>query len=533
MRGLQLLVIVLHVVTAVALPDYPCGANLTARGEDHKFDPCVNTSAFILLHPCQGFIESNTTLPSAECCASVHDAWLQFPACFCRVTFFEHGFGGDSQPRFRARPLLCNLTADLCNLCPAYLYPQQSGIRLHTKNTAALVTIIIGVALTLVLCLSLVHWRKKIFSRNFQNDKYIEHYKSIRSIEGKPTIFPYSVLKAATNNFDPNNKLGEGGFGSVFKGVLPDGMEVAVKKLSAKSQQGNDEFLNEVTLITGVQHRNLVQLRGCCLKGQERLLVYEYLENRSLYQALFNAPVIYVLDWSTRMKILEGTARGLAYLHEGCHTRIIHRDIKASNILLDKDLNPKIADFGLARIFSENDTHVSTRVAGTAGYLAPEYAMRGQLTEKADVFSYGIVALELVSGRPNLDFHVQSYATYILDWAWQLYEEDKLIHLLDPNTTWSNDSIEEAIRVIEMALLCTHSRATLRPTMTSVVSILTGGSEVLIPKVARFDVRDYADLGFQFSDLGISPRDESGLPSSISLSSQYTDSSNVSTLEPR
>lgn len=285
------------------------------------------------------------------------------------------------------------------------------------------------------------------------------------------------------------------------------------------------------------------------------------------------------------MKILEGTARGLAYLHEGCQTRIVHRDIKASNILLDKDLNPKIADFGLARIFSENDTHVSTRVAGTAcvqrprspspyetvestiflltfagvcrGYLAPEYAMRGQLTEKADVFSFGIVALELVSGRPNLDFHLQSHAAYLLDWvrleffqskfqrifelftmllvtqAWHLYEESKLIDLLDPTISWCDASIGEAISVIEIAMLCTHSRAALRPTMTSVVSMLTGGSEVVVPKLSRFDARDYAELGIKLPLSGNSSiRDSSNVRSSTSHNS-LTDNSSVSVLEPR
>jgi serine/threonine protein kinase len=305
----------------------------------------------------------------------------------------------------------------------------------------------------------------------------------ILKIEGKPTLYSYNVLKTATKNFHMASKLGEGGFGAVYKGVLPDGTEVAVKQLSISSRQGQEEFFNEVMLITGVQHRNLVKLRGCCLKGDERLLVYEFLANRSLHQALFDETQAMKLNWPTRLKILVGTARGLAYLHEGCQTRIIHRDIKASNILLDKDLNPKIADFGLARLFQDSQSHVSTRVAGTVGYLAPEYAMRGQLTEKADVFSFGIVALELVSGRGNLDLRLPPEMAYLLDWTWHLHENKRLKDIVDPTLLGDEYSEEEAMRVVDVALHCTQSVGTMRPTMTRVVELLTHGADAEIPEV--------------------------------------------------
>ncbi|XP_024362793.2 probable LRR receptor-like serine/threonine-protein kinase At1g56140 [Physcomitrium patens] len=305
-------------------------------------------------------------------------------------------------------------------------------------------------------------------------------------IERRPTLFAYKELKGATKNFHINSKLGEGGFGVVYKGVLQDGSEVAVKQLSTKSRQGNKEFLNEVTLINRVQHRNLVKLRGCCLKDHERLLVYEYLENKSLHQALFDPEKRLHLNWSTRVKILLGTARGLAYLHEGCQTRIVHRDIKSSNILLDKDLNPKIADFGLARWFREDQSHVSTCVAGTVGYLAPEYAMRGQLTEKADVFSFGIVALEVVSGRSNFKSRLRPEEAYLLDWTWTLHEEGNILAVLDPSLMETQPlPEEEVIRVIEIALLCTQSVASMKPSMSRVVSMFTGESEVTTSNVMK------------------------------------------------
>jgi len=214
-------------------------------------------------------------------------------------------------------------------------------------------------------------------------------------------IFKYHILREATSNFKAENKLGEGGFGSVFKGVLPDGREVAVKRLKIGSRQGNAEFLNEANLISRVQHRNLVKLLGCCVECSERLLVYEYLQNSSLDKIIFDTTKGHSLKWSERYEIIVGIARGLAYLHEQSVIRIIHRDIKASNILLDNKQKPKIADFGLAKLFAEDESHVSTRVAGTLGYMAPEYALRGQLTEKADVFSFGVLLLEIVSGRKN------------------------------------------------------------------------------------------------------------------------------------
>ncbi|KAK4594663.1 hypothetical protein RGQ29_018381 [Quercus rubra] len=294
-------------------------------------------------------------------------------------------------------------------------------------------------------------------------------------IDAKTFTFSYAELKTATEDFIPDNKLGEGGFGPVYKGTLNDWRVIAVKQLSVTSHQGKNQFLTEIATISAVQHRNLVKLYGCCIEGDKRLLVYEYLENKSLDQALFGKRILN-LDWSTRFDICLGVARGLAYLHEESRLRIVHRDVKASNILLDSDLIPKISDFGLAKLYDDKKTHISTRVAGTIGYLAPEYAMRGHLTEKADVFAFGVVALDLVSGRPNSDSSLEEEKIYLLEWAWQLHEINCEVDLADSKLSEFNE--EEVKRLIGVSLLCTQASPTLRPSMSRVVAMLSGDIEV-------------------------------------------------------
>ncbi|XP_060187387.1 probable LRR receptor-like serine/threonine-protein kinase At1g56140 isoform X1 [Lycium barbarum] len=294
-------------------------------------------------------------------------------------------------------------------------------------------------------------------------------------IDTRPYTFSYSELRAATGDFSISNKLGEGGFGPVYKGTLEDERVVAVKQLSVASHQGKSQFVAEIATISAVQHRNLVKLYGCCIEGDKRLLVYEYLENKSLDQALFENGSLY-LDWPIRFQICLGVAKGLAYLHEESRVRIVHRDVKASNILLDADLNPKISDFGLAKLYDDKQTHIQTGVAGTIGYLAPEYAMRGHLTEKADVFSFGVVALEIVSGRPNKDQSLEEAKIYLLEWAWQLHENKHQTKLVDANL--SEFDVNEVKKVIGIALLCTQTSPALRPSMSRVIAMLTGDAEV-------------------------------------------------------
>ncbi|CAM6012356.1 unnamed protein product [Sphagnum balticum] len=290
----------------------------------------------------------------------------------------------------------------------------------------------------------------------------------------QPTLYSYNVLKVATKDFHPNNKLGQGGFGVVYKGILSDGTTVAVKHLT-KSQQGVDDFLNEVIVITGVRHRNLVKLKGCCVHGTQRFLVFEYMENNNLAEALWDqqGQQTLLLDWPKRLNICVGVARGLAYLHEDSQPRIIHRDIKATNILLDKNMNAKIADFGLARLFPDDQSHVSTQIAGTIGYLAPEYATLGQLTPKADVYSFGILLLEIVSGRKNIDSTLASNKIYLIKWALFLYESNILTNLVEETLDIIN-SENEVRRVINVALLCVQIEPTIRPLMSHVLAMLQG-----------------------------------------------------------
>ncbi|XP_010557111.1 PREDICTED: probable LRR receptor-like serine/threonine-protein kinase At1g56140 isoform X2 [Tarenaya hassleriana] len=336
------------------------------------------------------------------------------------------------------------------------------------NRTGTIVGVVVGLGVAIILVIAL------IFIIRRRRKRYTDD-EELLGMDIKPYTFSYSELRSATQDFDPSNKLGEGGFGAVYKGKLDDGSEIAVKQLSVASRQGKGQFIAEIATTSEVQHRNLVKLYGCCFEGDHRLLVYEYLPNKSLDQALFGEKTLH-LDWSTRFEICLGIARGLAYLHEESRLRIVHRDVKASNILLDSNLVPKISDFGLAKLYDDKKTHMSTRVAGTIGYLAPEYAMRGHLTEKTDVFAFGVVALEVVSGRPNSDQDLVDDRKYLLEWAWNLHEKNREVELVDPDLVEFNE--EEVKRVIAVALLCTQTSHTQRPQMSRVMAMLSGDVEV-------------------------------------------------------
>ncbi|KAG6641606.1 hypothetical protein CIPAW_09G086200 [Carya illinoinensis] len=287
----------------------------------------------------------------------------------------------------------------------------------------------------------------------------------------------FASIQAATDNFSDSNKLGEGGFGPVYKGILSDGKEVAVKRLSCCSEQGSEEFTNEVLLIMRLQHKNLVKLLGFCIDGEEKLLVYEFMPNRSLDVFLFDRSRRAQIDWNKRVNIIGGIARGVLYLHEDSRLRIIHRDLKASNVLLDYELNPKISDFGMARIFAGTEGEANTaQIAGTYGYMAPEYAMQGMYSIKSDVFSFGVLLIEIITGRRNAGFHRTKRAPSLVAFAWTLWNEgNPVLELMDPLLKESC-SPDEFLRYLHIGLLCVQEDANERPTMSSVVVMLKSDS---------------------------------------------------------
>ncbi|KAL6190408.1 hypothetical protein ACLB2K_036806 [Fragaria x ananassa] len=336
-------------------------------------------------------------------------------------------------------------------------------------NHLAMILAVTSAAFALMLAISAFAFltRKKLVKKR----KEKKQLGALLSIVNKSQLnYSYEVLENATNYFHDSNKLGQGGSGSVYKGVLPDGKVVAVKRLFFNTRQWVDHFFNEVNLISGIHHKNLVKLLGCSITGPESLLVYEYVPNQSLQDYCSVKNNLEPLRWELRSKIILGTAEGLAYLHEESKVRIIHRDIKLSNILLDENFMPKIADFGLARLFPEDKTHISTAIAGTLGYMAPEYVTRGKLTEKADVYSFGVLVIEIISGKRINSF--ASNSASILQTVWDLYGSDQLCNVVDP-VLEGNFIDSEASQLLQVGLLCVQASAELRPSMPLVVKMLT------------------------------------------------------------
>ncbi|VVA32723.1 PREDICTED: G-type lectin S-receptor [Prunus dulcis] len=307
------------------------------------------------------------------------------------------------------------------------------------------------------------------------------HQKDGKTSNNELQMFSFETIALATNCFSAANKLGEGGFGPVYKGKLLDGQEVAIKRLSRSSGQGLVEFKNEAILVAKLQHTNLVRLLGFCIQGEEKILIYEYMPNKSLDFILFDDQRKNVLNWKKRFSIIEGIAQGLIYLHKYSRLKVIHRDLKASNVLLDKDLNPKVSDFGMARIFGLNEMEENTnRVVGTYGYMSPEYAMKGIVSVKTDVFSFGVLLLEIVSAKKNNSNYHFEYQLNLIGYAWQLWNEDRGFELVDP-VLGESCPITEVLRCIHVSLLCVQDHAADRPTMPDVVSMLSNESIPLPP----------------------------------------------------
>ncbi|KAA3467579.1 G-type lectin S-receptor-like serine/threonine-protein kinase [Gossypium australe] len=312
-------------------------------------------------------------------------------------------------------------------------------------------------------------------------------------------VFDFATIATAMNNFSSDNTLGQGGFSPVYKVTLIEGQEIAVKRLSKNSGQGIEEFKNEVTLIAKLQHRNLVKLFGCCIRKAERMLIYEYMPNKSLDYFIFDQTKRKLLDWRIRMHIVDGIARGVLYLHHDSRLRIINRDLKASNILLDNDMNPKISDFGLARKFGVDQIQAKTRrVVGTCGYMPPVYALSGLFSMKSDVFSFGVLVLEILSGKKSRGFSHQDHDHNLLGHAWRLWTEKRPIELIDKALGDSYDATQ-VLRCINVALLCVQQSPSDRPNMSLVLLMLCGESILPQPKQPGFFIQRYLPMADSIS----------------------------------
>ncbi|KAG6715116.1 hypothetical protein I3842_05G234700 [Carya illinoinensis] len=389
---------------------------------------------------------------------------------------------------------------------------RKSGGFLGNKGRLALVVTSIAVPLLPVILLAHICLRKKKRkkTRGFRTAKRKLHNQSVNftdtkgSLEGNELedsntnfdlpIFDLSCLVAATDNFSPANKLGQGGFGPVFKGQLPNGQHIAVKRLSKSSGQGIEELKNEVQLIVKLQHRNLVKMLGCCIQGEEKMLIYEYMSNKSLNFFIFDPARCSTLNWSKRFEIIIGIARGILYLHHDSRLRIIHRDLKTSNILLDDEMNPKISDFGVARILNGDQIQDRTnRVVGTYGYMSPEYAVFGKFSTKSDVFSFGVILLEIVSGKKNNGSYMEHPSLTLIGHVWELWREDRALDIVDSSI---NESYvpHEALRSIQIGLLCVQEDVRDRPDMLEVLLMLgTDAITLPSPKQPAFIFRTASD----------------------------------------
>ncbi|KAL3741998.1 hypothetical protein ACJRO7_017479 [Eucalyptus globulus] len=435
----------------------------------------------------------NSSLNLEEC----ESECLKNCSCMAFTRVDVHGNGGDCLLWF----------ADLVDMknYPSggdVIYIRMAKVEIHAIARAKRrrrIVIAIGTSVSTVcgmLILAFIGW----YALRRRKERMIAEYLNYRdSGDGGPDedlelpLLDIASVADATNNFSFQNKVGQGGFGEVYKGVLPTGQDVAVKRLSLNSGQGLKEFKNEVILIAKLQHRNLVKLLGCCIHGDERMLIYEYLPNKSLDHHLFDPIRRKLLAWKTRFSIIMGIARGLLYLHEDSRLRIIHRDLKPSNILLDSEMNPKISDFGIAKTFTvENAGEMTNRIVGTYGYMSPEYAMKGHFSVKSDMFSFGVLLLEIVSGHKNWGFYHPDHDLNLVGHAWKLWTEGNALGLVDVLME-EECPLKEVLRCIQVGLLCVQQRPEDRPTMSSVVLMLgSETSDVPQPKEPGFSAESFA-----------------------------------------
>ncbi|KAL6207072.1 hypothetical protein ACLB2K_024317 [Fragaria x ananassa] len=433
------------------------------------------------------------------CCNGKQGGNVLYPSCNVRYEVYPFYTTEAATPSPPPRPLI--------------LPPPPPGNDQISSLIIVAIVVPIAIVLFLVGCFLLRRKTRKEYDA-LQGQNGGSEISEITTVESLQ--FDFATIEAATNQFSVSNRLGEGGFGEVYKGTLPNGQEVAVKRLSRSSGQGVKEFKNEVVLVAKLQHRNLVRLLGFCSEGEEKILIYEFVQNKSLDHFLFDSDIQVKLDWSTRYKIIGGIARGILYLHQDSRLKIIHRDLKASNILLDGEMNPKVSDFGMARIFGVDQTQECTRmIVGTYGYMSPEYAMHGQFSVKSDVYSLGVLILEIVTGKKNTSFYQSDRGEDLLTYAWKHWREGTLEELLDSSLRGSY-ARNEVTRCIHIGLLCVQEDPEERPTIQTIVLMLSSYSiSMPLPEKPAFFLHSKGDLNMPSVATGASDKPTS---SSVSYS---------------
>ncbi|KAG6511411.1 hypothetical protein ZIOFF_029479 [Zingiber officinale] len=392
-------------------------------------------------------------------CGAQSGGW-QYLSGSCTVRYEQFRFFNDPSAWIAPGNSPPSSTFDLLLLrLQSNVHFTGGGRRSSKARIIAIVLPIAGASLLGIPLLSAWNLRRRKARRSIPQPIDLE------SLEGRDLIFMgLAAIQAATDNFSIENKLGEGGFGAVYKGVLIDGKEIAVKRLSQRSKQSLSEFENEVKLVAKLRHKNLVRLLGCCFS-------FLSIDPNKRSQ----------LSWEMRFIVISGVAKGLLYLHEDSLLKIIHRDLKASNVLLDKDMNPKISDFGLAKVYTTEESDMSApRIVGTYGYMAPEYAMDGCFFVKSDVFSYGVLLLEIISGERNGRGYAEQYGQNLLGRAWELWNDDKATELVDSMLDNNECQANEAMKCIHIGLLCVQENIEQRPTISEVVLMLQSDHIVLV-----------------------------------------------------
>ncbi|MED6173938.1 hypothetical protein PIB30_064405 [Stylosanthes scabra] len=449
-------------------------ANMYATGEAPFGDETI-----------YALVQCTRDLSATDCSKCLKSAIEEIPGC-CYGSIGARVLSRSCYLRYEFYPFYLGATGPLS---PS---PRTNQSKNADSSTSSKVWIISGTAVVLGLAIILIYCM--CFIRNKKT--YMRGQGVFHPPEDSPYI-DFGSLCVATNNFSDSNKLGQGGFGPVYKGILSNGQEVAIKRLSTNSEQGSEEFINEILLIMKLQHKNLVKLLGFCVDGGEMLLVYEYMPSGSLDVLLFDPKKRAKLGWKKRLDIIDGLARGILYLHEDSRLKIIHRDLKASNVLLDSNMNPKISDFGMAKIFAGNEGEANTgTIVGTYGYMAPEYAMEGLYSIKSDVFAFGVLVLEIITGKRNAGFFHSKSSPSLLAYAWHLWNDGKGVELKDPLLGDSCQE-DEFLRCMNIGLLCVQEDAYVRPSMSSVVLMLKNESAMAghgQPERPPFSVGKFNDI---------------------------------------